>query len=432
MGGFDSGNSVSSMDTCTKSAFAALLLVPCLKAESWPQFRGKEGAATRVSADTLPTEWGDNKHVEWKTELPGPGSSSPVFFEDKLFVTCYVGYGTDPRDPGDPNDLGRQLICIERSSGKILWNRSVDLANPEDDYRGYIMEHGYASSTPVTDGENVYAFFGKSGVHAFTVDGTPLWSQQVGSDSSNRRWGSGASPVLYQDLLIVNAADEGRAVIAFDKKTGEERWRKESKSLELAYGTPQLRTKDGKTELLLAMPYEVWCLDPATGKPIWTVPTEMPGNICPSVVTTADMAFAFGGYPRKSSVAIKDGKILWTGKSTTYVPTPLAYGDHLYWVSDDAEVICMETATGKVITDRDLEGLRGSSKRSVYASMLRFGNHLMVVTRRNGTFVFEANPEMKQVAHNHLEDSSDFNASPALSQDTIYLRSNRFLYAISK
>lgn len=420
------------MTTCIKTAFAALLLIPCLNGESWPQFRGPDGAAALEAADALPTEWGDGKNLKWKTELPGPGSSSPVFFGDKLFITCYVGYGTDPREPGEPEDLGRQLICVERSTGKILWNRSVDLANPEDDYRGYIMEHGYASSTPVTDGENVYAFFGKSGVHAFTTDGEPLWSKQVGSDSSNRKWGSGASPVLYRDLLIVNAADEGRAVIAFDKKTGEERWRKESDRLELAYGTPQLRSTDGKTELILAMPYEVWSLDPATGKPIWTVATDMPGNICPSVVTTADMAFAFGGYPKKSSVAIKDGKILWTGKSTTYVPTPLEYGGHLYWVSDDAEVICMETATGKVITNRDLEGLKTSPKRSVYASAIRFGKHLMVVTRRNGTFVFEANPEMKQLRHNILEDSSDFNASPAFSQDTIYLRSNRFLYAISK
>jgi outer membrane protein assembly factor BamB len=412
---------------------ALSLLSTSLRGESWPQFRGADGSAALAAGAELATEWSDAKNLRWKVALPGPGSSSPVFWGDRLFVTCYVGYGTNIWEPGDPEGLGRQLICLDRESGKILWKQTITLTNPEDDFRGYIMEHGYASSTPVTDGENVYAFFGKSGVHAFSIDGEPLWNQQVGKDSSNRRWGSGASPILHGDLLIVNAADEGRAVIAFDKKTGEERWRRESKALELAYGTPQVRKSgDGPAELVLAMPYEVWGLDPITGEAIWTTETEMPGNICPSVVTTNDMVFAFGGYPKKSSIGIKDGKILWTGKSTTYVPTPLEFEGHLYWVSDDAEAICMEAATGKIITKRKVEGLEGSKARSFYASILRAGDKLIAVSRRSGTFVFEADPEMKQLSKNLLGDESDFNATPALAGDSLYLRSNKFLYAIGK
>ncbi len=365
--------------------------------------------------------------------MPGPGTSTPVFHGDKLFVTCYTGYAVDKREPGEPGDLGRQLLCFDRHTGKVLWKCPVGLVNREDEFRGYIMEHGYASSTPVTDGENVYVFFGKSGVHAFTVDGKELWQKQVGKDSSNRRWGSGASPILFGDLLIVNAADEGRAMIAFEKTTGEERWRNESRKLELAYGTPQVRTlADGSSELVLAVPMEMWGLDPATGKQRWSVATNMPGNICPSVVMSGETLVAFGGYPRKSSVAVRDGKVLWTGAVTTYVPTPLAFGDHLYWVNDDAEAICMETATGKIVTKRKVEGMVGSRKRSFYASLVRVGDRLIATSRTSGVFVFEANPEMKQVAHNSLDDDSDFNATPAVAKDALYLRSNRFLYCVGK
>lgn len=415
---------------------ASLSLVPSTfiaKAASWPQFRGEGGLAALEKAQAIPMEWSDTTHLKWKAELPGPGSSSPVFWDDRIFITCYVGYGTNPRDPGNPEDLGRQLVCFSRSSGKLLWKRSIDLENPEDDYRGYIMEHGYASSTPVTDGVHVYGFFGKSGVHAFDMEGKPVWSQQVGKNSANRRWGSGASPILHGDLLIVNAADEGRALIAFDKKTGEERWRKKSPALELAYGTPVIQTQeDGSSALMIGMPREVWSLSPLTGDVRWIVPTEMPGNVCPTVVTTSDMAFVFGGYPKKSSIGIKDGKIVWTGKSTTYVPTPLEYEGHLYWVNDDAEAICMNAESGELVTKRKVEGMIGSKKRSFYASMIRAGDKLLAVSRKSGTFVFEAKPEMKQVGQNRFEDDSDFNATPALAEDALYLRSNRFLYAVGR
>ena len=414
-------------------ALVSLLLVTPLHAESWPQFRGPGGEATLERADGVPFEWSGSTNLKWKVALPGPGSSSPVFHEDKLFVTCYTGYAVDKREPGEPANLGRQLLCFDRQTGKKLWARSVALLNGEDDYRGYIMEHGYASSTPVTDGKNVYAFFGKSGVHAFTVDGKELWQKQVGSDSGNRRWGSGASPVLFGDLLVVNAADEGRAVIAFDKMSGEERWRFESRNLELAYGTPRVRDiVDGKKELVLAVPTEMWGLDLATGKQNWSVRTNMPGNICPSVAVRGDMLVAFGGYPRKSSVAVKDGRIEWTGAVTTYVPTPLVFGDHLYWVNDDAEAICMETATGKIITKRKVEGMTGSRTRSFYASLVRVGDRFIATSRTSGVFIFEAKPDMKQVAHNSLGDESDFNATPAVATDALYLRSNQFLYCVGK
>lgn len=419
----------------------SVLLLSCAisAGESWPQFRGELGVAA-VDDATIPLEWSADKNVKWKTELPGPGSSSPVFWGEKLFVTCYTGYGIDQKTVGEPEDLGRMLLCLDRASGEILWKKPVSLANPEDDYRGYLTEHGYASATPVTDGKHVFAFFGKSGVHAFTVDGEKVWSKQVGDSSSNRRWGSAASPILVGGLLVVNAADEARAIIAYDKATGDEKWRYEAKQLELTYNTPTVHTpKSGKAELVIAAPDELFALDPKTGKKLWWAESEIPGNITPSVVSEGEVLFTTGGYPRKGAIAIKGGgsgdvtdKILWKSKTFSYVPSSVFKDGLLFWVNDEAQVIAMDLEKGETVMEREVEAIKKRKKFSFYASTLRVGDKLVAVSRRNGTFIFEADKGMKLVGVNSLGDESDFNATPALAKDAIYLRSNKAVYCIAK
>ena len=132
-------------------------------------------------------------------------------------------------------------LRIDREDGKVIWRRKVKAEMPEDPFAGMgIPEHGYASNTPATDGERVYAFFGKTGVLAFDLDGNQLWHVNVGKESSNRRWGSSASLILYKDMVIVNASEESQSIRALDKLTGKEIWKAEASSLELAYGTPLL------------------------------------------------------------------------------------------------------------------------------------------------------------------------------------------------
>jgi outer membrane protein assembly factor BamB len=393
-----------------------------------------------IDGSGIPLKWGANENVKWKTDLPGPGSSSPIYWENKLFVTCYTGYGIDQKNIGEPENLGRSLLCLDRASGKILWEKKIPLANPDDDYRGYLTEHGYASPTPVTDGKHVFAFFGKSGVHAFTLEGEKVWSKDVGDSSSNRRWGSAASPILYGDLLIVNASDESKAIIAFEKTTGQEKWRYESKQLELTYNTPTLHApKDGRSELVIAAPDELFALDPKTGKKLWWAKSEIPGNITPSVISAGDVLFTTGGYPRKGAIAIKGGgsgdvtdKILWRSKTFSYVPSSVYQDGLLHWVNDEATVIVMDLKTGETLTKRTIESIKKRKKFSFYASLLRIGDKLVAVSRRDGTFIFEANKEMKQVGVNSLGDESDFNATPALAKDAIYLRSNKAIYCIAK
>ncbi len=198
-------------------------------------------------------------------------------------------------------------LCRSSDGTRSSGPRTIDGGSPEDDFNGYLTEHGYASNTPTSDGERVYVFFGKSGVFAFDLEGKKLWSAHVGKESSDRRWGSAASLILCDDVLIVNASEESNSLRAFDKRTGKQLWKSEAKLLELAYDTPALVTKGGKSDLVIAVPGEVWGLDPNRGKLRWRVETRLIGNICPSPVVDGDRVFVFGGVRSSGSYAIRAG-----------------------------------------------------------------------------------------------------------------------------
>ena len=174
-------------------------------AADWLQFRGPGGLG--VSDDqNLPLEWSATKNLVWTTPLPGPGTSSPIVVGKRVYLTCYTGYGVDAKNVGEMNDLKRHLLCIDRTNGKILWSKVFDPVLPEHKYDGEGSYHGYAASTPASDGERLVVFFGKSGVYCFDLDGKQLWHQTVGKGQSG--WGSGASPMLYKNMVIVNASVE--------------------------------------------------------------------------------------------------------------------------------------------------------------------------------------------------------------------------------
>ena len=418
------------MNAQMKQVLPILLLFPSLTVtgEDWNRFRGNDGQG--ISESTVPVEWTAQKNVAWTTDLPGEGSSSPIVVGDRIFLTCYDGESGSAAK--------RTLVCLDVDSGKITWQKSIEGPSREDSYSGYLREHGYASGTPVSDGSNVYAFFGKAGVVAYSVDGNNLCQKEVGQMSSNRRWGSAASPVLFGDILIVNAAEEARAILGLDAATGKELWKSDYDGLELCFATPVLVEGDGGAmEAVISMPGEVWGLNAANGKLRWFCEIGNGGNVSPSVVVGDEAFYTFGGYPAQQSNAIKRGgrkditatHSLWQSRDSSYVATPLHHDGHLYWVSDRGQAFCVDSKTGKTVTRTRLTGLQ-SGGRPVYSSPVKAGNHIYVVTRRSGTFVFEATPEMKQVVRNPALDDSDFNATPAISKGRMFIRSNKSLYCI--
>lgn len=404
----------------------------------WPRFLGPEGRATAAEA-RVPLTWSDSENLLWRVALPGPGASSPIVWGDRVYLTCWTGYGTAEQG-SDIAKLTRHLLCYSLTDGKLLWQADVPATLPEDPYEGFLTEHGYATHTPVTDGERLYVFFGKSGALAFSMEGKKLWQTPLGSSSSPKRWGSAGSPILHDGRLIVNAGDESRAIVALDAETGSQLWKAEADGLESAYGTPVLVKRDDTLDLVLAVPQEVWGMNPDTGKLRWYAQHQLPGNVSPGVINGGHQLFVFGGYPTTGAVALKLGgtgdvsksNFLWRTNTSSYVPTPVLHDGHLYAINDQGFAFCLDATTGEdVFRERAIQdGPRGRGK-PFYASPILIGDRLYCVSRKSGTFVLAAQPKFEVLARNFLEgDDSQFNATPAVAGDTLLLRSDKFLYAI--
>lgn len=433
------------------SLYAALMfcfvLTTTLKAEDWTGFRGSDHDGV-ISEENVPTEWSKTKNMKWTAKLPGPGTSSPIILGDRVYLTCYSGYGETRGGGGTVSDLKRHLLAINRTDGSIVWKTTIDAVLPEDNYEGFMAEHGYASQTPVTDGERIYCFFGKTGVFAFDLNGKELWKKSVGQESSSRRWGAGASPILYGDLLIVNASDESQSIRAFNKLTGEEVWKAQAAGLELTFNTPRIvKNVDGEDELIIAVPYEVWGMNPKTGKLTWYAECDLDSNVSPSVVAKDGIVYAVGGR-NGGTVAVKTGgqgdvtktHVLWKSRETTYVPSPLLHDGKLYWVSDRGQAYCLDAKTGDTIYRERLAsnetegggGRRGGS-RGFYASVVLAGDYLYAINRKGETYVYKPGKEFKITHVNSIAgDEGDFNASPAIADGHIFLRSNQALYCIGE
>jgi len=410
----------------------------------WPRFRGPNGTGIPTSASAEnppPLTWSENENLQWKLQLPGPGSSGPIISGDRIFVTCYSGYGTDAGSE-DSADLVRHLIAVNRADGSIIWKHDIPNTIIEDPYRGYIQEHGYASQTPCTDGERIYCFFGKTGVVAFDWDGKELWRREIGSGSSPKRWGSATSPILHGDLLIVNASDEAETLFGIDTKTGDIRWKSEASSLAALYGTPVLhKVDDERTDIIVSVLEEIWGVNPETGNLRWFASNGIKGNASASAVTDGKTIVAFGGFPNTIGVGVKaggkgdltDSHNLWTTKDAAYMVTPLFHDGRLYWVSDSGIARCSDPLTGEVISEKRLPDTAGAGGRGkpFYASPVLVDGHVVSVSRTAGAFVLKADPDFELVRVNKIAgDDSQFNATPAVAPGQLVLRSDEALYSV--
>ncbi len=427
------------------------VLIPCLLGTSlagagnWPQFRGPDGAGQPEGEATVPLEWSETENLKWKLALPGPGSSSPVVWGDRVYVTCYSGYGVG--SGGSIGELRRHLVAVDRETGEMVWQVAVASSDPgkQDPFFGFISEHGYASHTPVTDGERIYCFFGKAGVFAYDMTGNEVWRQSVDQLHSGKRWGSASSPILHGDILIVQAGDEARAVYAFDTANGEPRWKAEGSVLEQTYGTPVLhRAGEDRTDLIVAGTGEVWGLNPATGRLRWLCETGITGNVSSSPLVVNDRVIVFGGYPRTMGAAIRLGSkgdvsneaLLWESVDVkSYMTAPLHHEGYLFIVRDEGVACCADPMTGELIYEERIPGASGRLGRGkpFYASPILVRGHLLAVSRTAGTFVIEAKPEFQLVRVNTIEgDEGRFQGTPAVSGGDLFLRSETALYCISE
>jgi outer membrane protein assembly factor BamB len=429
------------MQRCVRSlVFSAVFLGPsflvgCVAQSAsgqggdWPRFRGPDGQGVSSTTD-LPLEWDQTKNLAWKTALPGPGASSPITYGDRVYVTCYTGYFIPGQPGGSLEQLQRHLIAVRLDDGKMLWDKAVAAKLPEE---SKIRDHGFAANSPAADAERVYAFFGKSGVFAFDHDGNQLWQADVGSKTNG--WGTAASPVLYEELVLVNASVESDSLVALDRRTGQEKWR--AGGIREAWNTPLVVTaQSGRKELVVATQGSVLAFDPTSGQPLWSCKTDIAWYMVPSMVAADGVIYCLGGRSGTTALAVRAGGSgdvtgthrLWTSQKGSNVSSPVYLDGHLYWMHEGRETAyCAKAATGEIVYEQRLD-----RAGEVYASALLAAGRLYYVTRNGKTFVLAAKPQFEQLAANDLSDRSLFNASPAVAGGRLLLRSDRYLYCIGQ
>jgi len=397
--------------------------------DDWPRFRGPGGMGVS-QAEGLPVTWSENENIAWKTPLPGAGASSPIVFGERIYLTSYTGYLVPGESGGSLDDLERHLICLQRDDGTIQWDTSVKAQLPEEDQ---IRDHGYAGNTPAADAERVYAFFGKTGVFAFNHQGDEVWQADVGSGTSG--WGTSASPVLYEDLVFINASVESESLIALDRKTGREKWRAEG--IREAWNTPVLvETASGDEELVIATHGKVFGFEPDTGERLWSCDTDITWYMVPSLVAADGIVYVLGGRSGTAALAVRTGgrgdvtntHRLWTSKKGSNVTSPIYHESRLYWMHEKIGIAyCANAKSGELVYQKRLSGAG-----QVYASALLADGKIYYTNRSGRTFVVAAKPEFELLATNELRDGSQFNASPAVAGKQLLIRSDKYLYCIGE
>ena len=365
--------------------------------------------------------------MAWKTPLPGRGSSSPVVWGDRIYLTAFTGIETP--DTADKSKLQLHVICFDRNNGTIIWDKSVAASPLTQDYTKRIQGHGYASSTPTTDGEAVYAFFGVSGVVAYDMSGKLLWRASVGDKSAG--FGSASSPVIFNDLVIVNGSIESDSLIAFDKRTGQRVWTVQQ--INRTWTTPCVaELPDGSNELVINQKEAIYGLDPWTGKQLWRC-NGIQDYVVPMPIAHDGVVYCLGGRQNRCLAVrlggrgdVTDSHKLWDVNIGANVTSPVYFNGHLYWASDKAIANCLNAKTGEAVYRQRL-----NTRSRIYASIVRAGDRLLVTTRDRGIVVLDAKPEYHELAVNTIEtDEGMFNASPAISDGQLLIRSDSHIYCI--
>ena len=394
---------------------------------NWPAFRGAGGMGVS-SAKNLPIDWGTDKNIAWKASLPGAGASSPIVFGDRIYLTAYSGFFVPGQD-GKKDDLKRHLIALKRNDGSTVWDQAVPAKLPEEDR---IRDHGFAANTPAVDTTGIYVFFGKTGVFCFTHDGKQKWQADVGSKT--HQWGTSSSPVIYDDLLFINASVESESLIALNRSTGKEVWR--ASGIRESWNTPVVVTStSARKELIVAMQGKVLAFDPATGKSLWSCKTDIGWYMVPSIVAADGIVYCLGGRSGVAALAVRTGGSgdvteshrLWTSIKGSNVSSPVFLDGYLFWAHESGIANCAKADTGEIVYQKRLE-----RAEQVYSSALLADGKIYYVSRDGRTFVVAAKPDFELLATNDLRDRGVFNGSPAVDGNRLLIRSDKFLYCIGK
>lgn len=451
-------------------ALAATLTILGDSAEArsnWPQWRGPFGSGVAPDADP-PLEWNESKNVKWKVQVPGMGSSTPVVWGDRVFVLTALrltkpgeqqnptaadpapasreggpaGGGRPRGGPGGPRGGGEKpsepyqfiAMCLDRATGKVLWQK---VAREEVPHEGVQPNNSYASSSPITDGQVVIAFFGSHGLYCYDMNGKLKWSKDLGRMQTRMGFGEGASPTLFGNTVVVLWDDEtdNDFIAAFDKNSGQELWRT-PRDEPTTWSTPLIVDRNGKAQVIVNATGKVRSYDLSTGKEIWSCAGQT-ANAIPSPVADADTVYCTSGFRGSALYAIKlsatgdvagTDAVRWTrSKGTPYVPSPLLVDDLIYFVSGNNGIVsCVSAKTGEPFYDQE----RIENVREVYASPVAAHDRVYLLSRDGKCVVLRKGPKLEILATNSLEDKTD--GSIALAGKDLFIRGKQNLYCIAE
>ena len=414
---------------------------------AWPQWRGPLATGEAPAADP-PIQWSESRNVRWKVKLPGHGSATPLVWNDHVYVTTAISVGDSGQRDGFFRGLTRRvfgtvgatdvhryvLLAIDRRDGRVAWQR---IAREEAPHEGRHRTGSWASPSAVTDGEVLCAFFGSRGIYCYDMEGGLIWDRDLGDMDIRMGFGEGASPALHDDTLVVVWDHEGQSFIAaFDKDSGTERWRTERDEM-TSWATPLIVEHEGRAQVVTSGTNQVRSYDLETGRLVWNG-AGVTLNAIPSPVAADGIVYVTSGFRGSEIYAVDLGAargditdtdaVIWSrDKDTPYVPSPLLHDGILYLVKSNSGILsAFDAQTGRPYYGPE----RLPGVRSVYASPVEAGGRIYVAGREGTTAVIAAGTMFEVLAGNQLEDG--FDASPAVADEEIYLRGQRFLYCIAR
>jgi outer membrane protein assembly factor BamB len=420
--------------TATLSRLAATVALSwlCLTnaaAEDWPQWRGPRGDGTSGERD-LPIRWGTDEQVAWKIPLAEPGNSTPIVFQDRVFMTQPVA-----------KQQRRTLLCLNRGDGRLLWEAGTQW-DGEDPTHG---TNPFCSSSPVTDGQRVIAWHGSAGLFCYDLDGKEIWRRDLGIQK--HIWGYGSSPVIHGELCYLNFGPGERSfLIALDCRTGETVWQHdepintqgtaEAKFANAdfygSWSTPVVRTVAGREQLIVSFPFRVCGFDPQTGTPLWSS-EGINALVYTSPLIADDMLVAMGGY-NGMTLALRlvqgtDPTRVWRhAKTKQRIGSGAIHDGHIYIHNDPGVAECFDLKTGELIWEQRLVGPSG--KTTNWSSVMIADGIGYTINQGGDCFVFRASPQFELLSTNPLEEPS--NSSIVPSQGQLLIRTHAHLWCIGK
>jgi outer membrane protein assembly factor BamB len=398
----------------------ALALAPASAvADNWPAWRGPSGQGF-CEETNVPRTWSATENVKWRVPLANPGNSTPVVWDDKVFLTQANTGGTV-----------RSLICLARADGKVLWQNDVAYAGKERAWN----PSWYCNASPATDGKRVVVSFGSAGLFCYDFAGKELW-KRTDLGTWDHQYGNGASPVLYGDVVIQwcgpNETKGRNVLLAVHKATGKTAWEHDEK--EGSWATPLVATVDGKDQLVLGTGPRLKGFDPKTGQELWHC-DGLQGYVYASALIGKGVAVGMSGYG-KSSIAVKLGGTgditkdrLWhhPKPANQRVGSGMIVGDHVYVIDENGLPRCYELATGKNLwSDRD------AFKSVTWGSMIHAEGRLYVLMRNGDTVVLAARPQYELLAVNPLAKGEQTNSSLAVSDGEVFIRTFKSLWCVGE